>query len=133
MNRQTNSTLPNDFSLIQQAAMAEGLIDRTFWFCPPEHLNYFNPQGLKRLVEACGWQVQDAFSDFPIDWFLLNEHANYVTDRARGAEAHAARERIESLMVQRDPEGTLNIYRELLAMGMGRNITLVVTPMESRR
>ncbi|WP_322522127.1 class I SAM-dependent methyltransferase [Guyparkeria halophila] len=120
--------VPNDFSVTQQVALDKGLIEDTFWVCPPEHLNYFNLAGLENLAEACGWSVRDAFSDFPIDWFLLNDEANYIADRSRGRAAHVARVRLESAMTDIDPCETLAVYRHLCRLGMGRNITMLVTP-----
>ncbi len=119
--------VPNDFSVTQQIALDEGLIDDTFWVCPPEHLNYFNLAGLQNLAEARGWEMRDAFSDFPIDWFLLNDEANYIADRSRGRAAHIARVRLESAMTDADRCDTLAVYRHLCRIGMGRNITMLAS------
>lgn len=117
--------VPNDFSITQQAAARQAMIQSNFWFCPPEHLNYFDLTGLSKLMQSCGWAVQDAFSDFPIDWFLMHEHANYIAHNSRGTAAHAARELIESEMIRTDVHTTLALYRNLAQLGMGRNITVL--------
>lgn len=120
--------VPNDFSVTQQTALDEGTISDRFWVCPPEHLNYFNRVGLKNLVEQCGWHLLDSFSDFPIDWFLLNDKANYIADRGHGRAAHVARVRLESAMTDTDVGETLGMYRHLCRLGMGRNITMLASP-----
>lgn len=120
--------VPNDFSVTQQVALDEGLIDDTFWVCPPEHLNYFNLAGLGNLASECSWDVRDAFSDFPIDWFLLNDESNYIADRSRGRAAHIGRVRLESTMTDADLDETLAVYRHLCRLGMGRNITMLASP-----
>jgi len=120
--------VPNDFSPLQALAMDSGLIDREFWVCPPQHLQYFNLTGLDNLLQAMNWSVVDAFSDFPIDWFLMNPASNYVKDASVGRGAHEARTQLESLMLNQSAERILEVYRGLAQMGLGRNINVLARP-----
>jgi 2-polyprenyl-3-methyl-5-hydroxy-6-metoxy-1,4-benzoquinol methylase len=117
--------VPNDFSVLQQTAKERGWIDREFWVALPDHLSYFNREGLQRLAEAAGWQHCKTVSDFPIDFNLAHDSANYIADRSQGKAAHRQRIRLTNLMVQQSPEKTLALYEALADLGMGRSINAI--------
>lgn len=119
-------TVPNDFSTIQDLLMKRGMIDREFWFVPPEHIQYFNNKNLITFCESMGYKVIDSFSDFPIDLFLLHPESNYVMERSKGSSAHTSRMEVDLLMAQSGMEKYLNLYRALFQVGLGRNITVLL-------
>jgi 2-polyprenyl-3-methyl-5-hydroxy-6-metoxy-1,4-benzoquinol methylase len=120
-------TVPNDYSGIQQLALKEKMIDREFWFNPPHHLHYFNTKNLEKFVEKQGYEILDAYSDFPVDLYLLHTGSNYVMNPACGREANKAR-MLHDLMIY-DEYGLkkyLDYYRAMYKVGLGRDITIIV-------
>lgn len=114
--------VPNDFSPVQDTLLASGKVDSQYWVSWPEHLQYFNADGLAALAAESGLRQVDLFSDFPIDWFLFCPHANYIADPALGRACHQARIQIEQLMFGTSLAGTAELYRALARLGLGRNI-----------
>lgn len=126
-------TVPNDYSEVQQLALQEGMIDREFWFVPPHHLHYFNARNIVPFLEKRGFEILDAFSDFPIDLYLLHSESNYVMDPNSGREAHRAR-MLHDLMIVRNHglDKYLEYYRAMFKVGLGRDITVIVRPIHGR-
>jgi 2-polyprenyl-3-methyl-5-hydroxy-6-metoxy-1,4-benzoquinol methylase len=120
-------TVPNDFSLTQLSALGEGFIDNEFWVSPPDHLNYFNTHSLTEFLGSQGFDILDMIADFPVDWFLFNECSNYVKDQAKGKQAHLARIFIENMLHQAPLDKVINFYRAAASLGIGRDITVVVS------
>lgn len=117
--------VPNDYSDLQLEALKTGLIDREFWFGPIEHLHYFNTENLPKFVESHGFEVCDAYGDFPVDFFLMNSHSNYVMDRRKGKEAHNARVTLDLLMAKKGLKAYHRFCQSLSGVGVGRNICLI--------
>lgn len=117
--------VPNDFSKIQLEAIEKGLAPDRFWVAVPDHLSYFNAEGLRSLAVEAGWKHCRTVSDFPIDFNLFNPEANYVEDRSRGKGAHQQRQSLDRLFVSISEEKTLDLYEALAKMGLGRSIIAV--------
>jgi 2-polyprenyl-3-methyl-5-hydroxy-6-metoxy-1,4-benzoquinol methylase len=124
--------VPNDYSRLQERARELGLIDRDFWFAPPQHLHYFTAEPLKSLVTEAGLEVVDLFSDFPIDIFLFHPGSNYVADPRQGKSAHNARVTLNLLLAERGIERYHALCRAFAACGLGRNITVAVRSASGR-
>lgn len=122
--------VPNDDSKIQQLAERLGKVGK-FWFCPPQHLNYFNTATLKAFLERQGFVVKRLLGDFPIDYFLLNDWSNYVTDPARGKQAHFVRQHIQRLLHECGDEAYIGLQEAQARCGIGRDITAYATLRES--
>ena len=114
--------VPNDFSMVQNHLLAEGRIPRPYWVASPDHISYFNADGLNALLDQHGFVVQTMLADFPIDLFLFNDKTNYVTDATAGKACHQARIEIENLMHARNPQATLDMYAAMAKLGVGRQI-----------
>jgi 2-polyprenyl-3-methyl-5-hydroxy-6-metoxy-1,4-benzoquinol methylase len=121
-------TVPNDYSRLQALLRAEGRIDRDFWFAPPQHLHYFNADNLPKFCASHGYQLVDAFSDFPIDLYLLHPGSNYVKEPANGPAAHRARMQHDLLIAEAGMERYLGLYRAMFNVGIGRDITVILRP-----
>lgn len=117
--------VPNDFNRVQNLALEGGFIEERFWITPPEHLHYFSRDSLSKILESNGFKVCDVFADFPIDWFLLNQNSNYVSDRARGKDAHRARVMIDKLITESGSSNALNFYRAMATVDLGRDLCVV--------
>ena len=119
-------TVPNDYSRFQALLRQERRIDRDFWFSPPQHLQYFNAENLPRFCASHGFQLVDGFSDFPIDLYLLHPGSNYIAEPANGPAAHRARLLLDLLIAEKGIGPYLQMYRALFAVGVGRNITVIL-------
>ncbi|HBV96587.1 MAG: hypothetical protein JL50_16600 [Peptococcaceae bacterium BICA1-7] len=115
--------VPNDFSPIQQHLLDNGYITKSFWVAVPDHISYFNSEGLISICDESGWTCSYVMGDFPIDIFLLNENTNYVEDKSKGKNCHKARVSIENLLHSISPSKTNELYRVLAQLGLGRGIT----------
>jgi len=119
-------SVPNDTSSLQELLLEVGSIDRRYFFSPPEHLQYFNADSLLITLKHFGLHVVDLLGDFPIEWFLANEKANYVMNSELGTFAHAARITIENYINGNpDTNRILGFWRALAALGMGRVLTAI--------
>lgn len=114
--------VPNDFSVLQQHLLNKKHIDSEFWVVVPDHISYFNQQGLTALAEAAGLKNEFTMSDFPIDFNLVNPDTNYNKDKAKGKNTHRARVELDNLMHSISPEKTVNFYKSLADLGLGRQI-----------
>ena len=114
--------VPNDFSVIQLAALEDNLVDDAFWLARPDHISYFNRDGLVSLAGQAGLTPFRIIADFPIDFALFNRHTNYVRDPKLGNTVHRARVAIEDLLHQQSVDQTNDLYEAMAAMGLGRQI-----------
>ncbi|MEP1097185.1 MAG: class I SAM-dependent methyltransferase [Cyclobacteriaceae bacterium] len=114
--------VPNDFSPYQEFLEEKGHVDEKFWIAYPDHLNYFNRSSLKSFVEAFGFEEKFVLADFPIDIFLANDHSNYIKDRTKGKLAHQARIDLDNLFHSFGLEKTIDFYRAMAELGVGRQI-----------
>lgn len=120
--------VPNDFSSVQELLLDEDYISRPFWVVTPDHLSYFNKEGLTALAKCAGWGVERLISDFPIDFNLFNPNTNYIEDPSRGKSCHHARVVIENLIHGISPDGANRLYEALAELGLGRQIVAFLKP-----
>jgi 2-polyprenyl-3-methyl-5-hydroxy-6-metoxy-1,4-benzoquinol methylase len=115
--------VPNDFSPVQRDLVDKGQIPDQRWVVLPDHLSYFNREGLSNLLTTVGLQVAHIQSDFPIDWFLYHPASNYYQHPEAGRDAHRARMQLEMLLNnQQNPEALDRLYTALCELGMGRQL-----------
>jgi 2-polyprenyl-3-methyl-5-hydroxy-6-metoxy-1,4-benzoquinol methylase len=114
--------VPNDFSALQRKALELKLIDREFWIAVPDHISYFNKEGLIKISRKAGWKLEVLVGDFPIDFNLFNENSNYVKDRSKGKAAHKQRYVLENLLHSISIEKVNKFYEVLGDLGLGRQI-----------
>lgn len=114
--------VPNDFSALQEEAFAKGLISRRFWIAIPDHISYFNRDGLTALCAEAGWDKRFLMGDFPIDFNLFNPATNYIENKAAGRPSHMARVALENMLGGISVEKTVELYRQLAELGLGRQI-----------
>lgn len=113
--------VPNDYSEFQLALVERG-DTRNTWFSPPEHLSYFNKQGLANLLGHCGYEVISIQADFPIELFLANQHSNYWKDRSLGKGAHLTRVFCENHLIEKDTEAYIEYSEAAAKLGFGREL-----------
>ena len=76
-----------------------------------------------KVMQATGWESKLMLADFPIEWFLFNEEANYQKDSHKGGAAHKARIALENLMAAQPASAVNSFYEKMAELGMGRQIT----------
>lgn len=113
---------PNDFSVLHRYLMNKGHIRHPFWVVSPDHISYFNAEGLEKMMHEAGWELVTLSCDFPIGLNLLNPDTNYVEDRSKGKNAHQSRIELMNLLDQISQEKTDELFRLLADMGLGRNL-----------
>lgn len=112
--------VPNDFSLIQQAAVEHTGLD-PWWIAVPDHLNYFDYESLDNVLREVGFEPRVRTGSFPMELFLLLGQ-DYISDPAKGSVAHAQRCDLELSL--RGP--TRRALAEAFARGsIGRNCVVI--------
>lgn len=120
--------VPNDYSAFQMALMERGNTPPT-WFAPPEHLSYFNRDGLLNLLQHCGYRVLSVQTGFPIEVFLANPHSNYAKDRTLGKGAHLARVFCENHLIEQGVEAYVDYAEAAGRLGFGRDLLAYAVPV----
>ncbi len=114
--------VPNDFSVLQKYLMDKKNIDSEFWVAIPDHISYFNAEGLTAIAAESGLKNQITMADYPIDFNLVNPDTNYNKDKTKGKNAHKSRIEIDNLMHSISIEKTVNYFKALADLGLGRQI-----------
>ncbi len=119
--------VPNDFNEFQVAA-DEALDLGQWWIVPPNHINYFSPDSLKKLVGQCGYETFYCESSFPLEMFLLMGDS-YVGDPKLGSLCHSRRVAFErSLRTTGREEDLHRFYEALAGINLGRQVVLFCHP-----
>jgi 2-polyprenyl-3-methyl-5-hydroxy-6-metoxy-1,4-benzoquinol methylase len=116
-------TVPNDFSALQKYLINRGKVELPYWIALPDHLTYFDKDSLQNTAMHVGYKVLAILADFPIDWFLMHPHANYIQNRTLGSDAHSTRLDLEALIAMQPISAVNEFYRSMANIGMGRDIT----------
>ena len=120
--------VPNDYSDFQSVLLENGYTHNT-WFSPPDHLSYFNKDGLLNALEHCGYRVLSLQADFPIELFLANKHSNYWKDRTLGKGAHLTRVFCENHLIGKNITDYIHYSEAAAKLGFGRELIAYATPI----
>lgn len=112
--------VPNEFNSLQMSARESLSLD-DWWIVPPVHINYFDYDSLRALIQSAGFSVEEEIGDFPMEMFLLMGE-NYVNDEDTGSKCHEKRMRFEKSL---PGEARRTLYKKLADAGLGRSATLV--------
>lgn len=121
-------TVPNDGSDLQETLFESGRIPSRFWIAIPDHISYFDTNSIRTIANATGWRCSRVLADFPIDWFLCNPESDYISDKVKGRGAHQARIAIDTILNEQPTKAVNTLYEALAAVGMGRQLTALLTP-----
>lgn len=121
--------VPNDYSPLQQYLLQRNYVNSEFWVALPDHLSYFNKNGLLNLAREAGWESVFVMADFPIDFSLVNPDTNYVNEKVKGKNCNRSRVEIDNLMHSISVEKTVAYYRALADLGLGRQIIAFFKPV----
>jgi len=117
--------VPNDFTNIQQIAQRE-LKKKDAWWIDKSHINYFNLRSLGLLLGKHGFQIQQFYSTYPMEMFLL-QGDDYIGNQKLGRQVHARRKKFEMAMHQ-SAEGIqdlVHIQQAMASTGMGRDLVVM--------
>ena len=114
--------VPNDFSHLQQLIYNREIVSKPFWVAIPDHISYFNSEGVAALCRSAGWETMFSMSDYPIDFNLFNPNTNYINDPSKGKSCHQARIEIENFLSSISGTKLIDLYKLLAEMGLGRDI-----------
>ncbi len=117
----------NEFNDFQTVANEEyGL--KSWWVCPPNHINYFSASSLMDLIRKCGYDIVDYESSFPIEIFMLMGDV-YVGNSELGKKCHQRRVKFEELMKKHGKgEKLKQLYKHLADLNLGRQVVVYATP-----
>jgi SAM-dependent methyltransferase len=118
------AVVPNDKSPLQRVVKST---HGAYWHVP-DHVHYFTPDSLTRLFVWVGFDIQDMIGTFPMELFLVSG-LDYVRDKTLGKDAHRCRADIEAQYDDR----LNNLYRELIKLGIGREIVLIAQKPEEKK
>lgn len=117
--------VPNDYSPLHNYVFNNVNREKLPFFCPPQHLHYFNTNSLKELVQRSGMNLLDFFSDYPIDHLLMAEKFNYYKNKDLGMHAHLLRKNYMKFINGLPPDKMIGLLRATYEAGLGRDIAVV--------
>lgn len=115
----------NDFSDLQKEMRVHNFYQDDYFVSYPDHLHYFTGDSLIKLLSSKGFSFIDGIADFPIEWFIANEHSNYAKNSEVGKGAHRARIFLDTQINVGEPQLVLNFWRSMFNLGQGRSITAI--------
>ena len=119
-------TIPNDFSELQ-SNINKRVNKKNYWISYPEHLNYFNKQTFINFSKKMGFKLIDAFSDFPIELFLLKKEFDYTNSPKIGKKIHFLRcEILSYLYKKKSSQEVYNFLKILYDLDIGRDNTYLL-------
>lgn len=115
--------VPNDFSFVQEYLLQNKNVEKRYWVITPDHLSYFNKDGLNRLLSENGYDSLEFIGDYPIDVNLMNPNTNYIQDKTKGKSCHRQRINFDNLIHKRPVKDVVEYYKACAQLGLGRVIT----------
>ena len=112
--------VPNDFNPLQMFLFDNGMIHRKTWLAVPDHISYFNRDGLVALCNSLSFSEDIILGKWLTEFFALNKNTNYYDNPACGHDCHLARVAMEKMFYEISPEKTIKLEQALIDMGLGR-------------
>lgn len=114
--------VPNEFSPFQKAYLKREKA-KPYWVVLPDHLNYFDKDGLERLVKRAGYRIVHAEGSFPMEMFLLMGD-DYKKIPQLGKNCFRKVVLMEEALRVYDPGLLSSMYEALYQKGIGRSTVL---------
>ena len=108
--------VPNDLSYTQYCALKEKEKPIFYFFCPPEHINYFDFESIKALLVTSNFDIDYQTTNWCMDFFLLMG-IDYSLERSLGKKCHQYRINFEYMMGQ---DFLIKFYKKMAEMEVGR-------------
>lgn len=118
------TSVANDFNPFQEVLRTSQGVE-PWWLVPPEHLNYFNVESIKRVYQANQFDVLTCATSFPIDMFLLMGD-NYIGNNELGSASHARRKNFEAALEKAGKKDLKDsLYQAFADLGLGRQVDII--------
>lgn len=88
-------------------------------------LKAFHENDYKVLEAFLEHEVAEAYSDFPIDIFLMNDDTNYVKNDDREHNCYVAKISFENLLYEQSMRHAFEMHKAYANANVGRDITVV--------
>lgn len=117
-------SVANDYSPLQIIYKNEKKVE-SWWLIPPEHINYFNIESTKYIINDYGFELVSLVTSFPIDLFLFFGD-DYISKPELGPICHQKRVSFENLLERSGNDKLLkDIYNSFAKAGIGRQIDVI--------
>ncbi|PIE67491.1 MAG: hypothetical protein CSA23_03430 [Deltaproteobacteria bacterium] len=115
--------VPNDFSPGQMVWLGKTKMDPP-WISYPDHINYFDFESLKRLIERAGLVEVARDTSFPLEFLLLTGNDYYSDERFQDHVGQKV-SGFEAAWLNTGQEHNLTaFYQKLAELGMGRSAVI---------
>ena len=115
--------VPNDFSIIQQYFYDKKIITGSKQWCSGiHHIQFFNQNGLTNLAKEAGLDKIVYYGNYLTELMVFNTNTNYYENPEVGKSCHLARVEMENFFHSISPAKSLELYKVLGDMGLGREI-----------
>lgn len=114
--------VPNEFSVLHRYFLENEIVAKPRWVVPLDHISYFNKDGLINICQDVGLKNLDILGNYMTEFFVLNPNTNYYENTSVGKSCHLARVAQENIFHTISPQKTIELYRILGDMGLGREI-----------
>lgn len=112
----------NNYSLLQMKLLEDQKLKRDYWLDEEGHPSYFNKEGLINFMDAHGYHCVDFYGESFIDLNLTNDLTNYYENPNVGKHCYQSKVYLENLLHEISPEKSMQVYKLLGEMGLGREI-----------
>lgn len=112
--------VPNEFSPLQLAYLKEYRLS-PYWIALPDHINYFDKQGLQHLVKCAGLKIIHGETSFPMEMFLLMGD-NYLKNKELGRKSFKKVVQMERILRKYDSGLLSQLYEALYNSAIGRSL-----------
>lgn len=111
----------NDFNFFQYLSLSK--VKKPWWIIPPEHINYFQTESLKKLFDKKKFNLEYFNTTFPMELFILMGK-NYIRFSKLGKESQKMRQTFE---MNFDNTNCLQkFYQNFSKQNLGRAIEIIV-------
>jgi len=114
---------PNEYNPLQ--LILREMDYEPWWVAPPQHINYFDFESIKKLLEKLGFEILESTATFPMEFFLLAGE-NYIGNDELGRMCHLKRKILEENLYKFGSEQLNLIYKSLADNGIGREFVVIV-------
>lgn len=108
--------VPNDLTYPQFKALKDKVNPNFYFFCPPEHLHYFDFESLENMLNSCDFKVVKKMTSWAMDIFILMG-LDYSSEASLGKVCHNYRLNLEYNLGE---EFLLKYYSKMAEIGLGR-------------
>lgn len=122
-----NIIVPNDYSALQLELIEKKHLDKEYWFCPLDHINYFDFDSLEKFLRHLNFSIFKKQANFPTEIFTANADTNYYKDSTKGKQVHYARVFVETFLMNQGLDKYIEYMEASANIGFSRACAIYVT------